>query len=367
MSAKNTTFTRRVEDFFQGYLVSERDLSANTLLSYRDAMKLLLAFTSEKTGRSADRLTFEDFDADRIRGFLDWLASKRDCSNRTLNQRLAAVKSFFRYIASREPEQLDRCRRIREVVNRRVEAKLVGHLEPAEVAQMLEVARSSGRERARDAALMTLMLNSGARVQEIVDLDVESLVLGTVPKVHLRGKGRKQRDCPLWKSTVVLLHTWLAERTRRGLPGSGPLFVNRIGERLGRSGVAYIVARVARAAKIEPAADRERITPHHIRHTTAMELLRSRADITVVAAWLGHATLATTHQYVEIDLRMKQAATAASTAVLPPDLPAKPPSGRLLDWLQRLGASDDYVQQSARKSAKDKASSDELHITDDCT
>ena len=366
MSAKNTSFTRRVEDFFQGYLTRERDLSANTILSYRDALKLLLAFTSKRIGRSPDRLRFEDFDADRIRAFLHWLASERRCSNRTLNQRLAAVKSFFRYVASREPEQLERCRAIREIANRRVEAKLVGHLESSETERMLEAARSSGRERARDAALMTLMLNSGARVQEIVDLDVESLVLGTVPRVHIRGKGRKQRDCPLWKSSVVLLQAWLAERKRRGLPASGPLFVNRFGERLGRSGVAYIVARVARTAKIEPAVDRKQITPHHIRHTTAMELLRSRADITVVAAWLGHATLSSTHQYVEIDLRMKQAAIAESSAVLPPELPAEPPSGRLLEWLQHLGASEDYVQRTGRNALRNKGSGDDLHITDDC-
>ncbi len=367
MSAKTKEFARLVEDFFQKYLVSERDLSSNTVLSYRDALKLLLSFISRATRRSPDRLTLEDFDADRIRSFLGWLASERRSSNRTVNQRLAALKTFFRYVASRTPEHLDRCRSIREIANRRVEAKIVDHLDQEQMADVLEASRHTGHQQERNAALITLMLNTGARVQEVVDLDVERLDLDRIPKVRIRGKGRKCRDVPLWKSTVHLLRAWLRKRQRLGVEETGPLFVNRDGKRLSRSGIAYLVDRVAAAAGIKPTVDRKHITPHHLRHTTAMELLRAKADITVVAAWLGHATLGTTHQYVEIDLRMKQALIAASTASLPVDLPADPPCPRLLEWLQKLGKGDDYEPKTTADCPAGKDLRRELHITDDST
>lgn len=192
-------------------------------------------------------------------------------------------------------------------------------------------------EQRRDRALLLILYNTGARVQEIVDIDLGHLRLDPVPIVVLKGKGGKQRTCPLWPRTVDAIQAWLTER---GTVGEA-LFLNAQGRRLSRSGIAHIIQRLVARACLYP-RHAVRVSPHVIRHTTAMHLLQSGVDITTIAAWLGHSQLNTTHGYVEINLRMKQQALA--TMSMPPDLPTGTyPDSKLICWLENLGRPSRYV------------------------
>lgn len=344
------SFPLTVQSFFTQYLVAERGLSANTVLSYRDTIRLLLKHSSDQLRRPPDELTLDDFDTPGVRQFLDWLETKRRCKARTRNQRLAAIKAFFSYVASRAPEHLERCRQIRDLSTKRIEHESVRYLEEADMQAILNGIDPSAPDALRDKALLTLMYNTGARVSEVVDLNVVKLRLEASPMVRLRGKGRKERDIPLWSQTVVLLRQWLR---LRGLPEDAkvPLFVNARGVRIGRSGISHLLSRAVNRANLPSDSRRPRsITPHVIRHTTAMHLLMSGVDLTVISAWLGHAQLATTHTYVEITNRMKQAAIAAATTILPESIQTQYPPSSLLDWLDALGQGQRYVQQSPRGS-----------------
>ncbi len=342
-----------VQDFFEKHLTIERNASRNTVLAYRDALRLFLRHAAERFGCAADQLDHAILEVDAVRSFLGWLEKERKCSARTRNHRLAAIKAFVRYVASVAPEHLERCRRIRELPPARFEKSEVEYLIDNEILELVKAATEK-----RDRALLLLMYNTGARVQELVDLDVCDIRLDPVPIVTLQGKGRKQRTCPLWARTVDALKQWLAER--RG--ADGPLFLNVQGRRLSRSGVAYILRSLAARAEISP-RHATRVTPHVIRHTTAMHLLQAGVDITTIAAWLGHSQLDTTYGYVEIDLRMKQKAVAATAMPLPELTQGKFPEGDLLTWLASLGRSRRYVQLPPPMSPISSRRVQQLHIT----
>jgi site-specific recombinase XerD len=330
-------FSRIVQDFFQRHLVGERNLSPHTVFSYRDAMKLLIQSVGRSLHRSPDRLALEDFDAPRIRMFLEELERERHCSPRTRNQRLAAIKTFFRYVASLAPEHLERCRQIREIATRRVSHKAISYMEQKAMETILAGIDLRSPTGLRDRALLTLLYNTGARVQEIVDLGVTAIRFAAPAKVRLMGKGRKERDCPLWNQTVDLLRRYISQR-RLPENSNTPLFINSRGQRLTRHGVAYILRRSLEHTTPHPeVALPTKLTPHIIRHTTAMELLRAGVDITVIAAWLGHVDLRTTHQYVEIDLRMKHAAIAESNAGLLDSFETGDLDSTIIEWLDALG------------------------------
>ncbi len=353
-----TPLSTFVQKFLEHHLPVERNLSPNTLLSYRDGMVLFLRHAAQQRRRSADELLVEDVDATLVRAFLEWLARTRSSSPRTCNQRLAGLKSFFKFLASVAPEHLDRARLVREIPNRRVDHKEPRYLDTPEVEALQAAAHA--RPSARDEALVLFLYNTGARVQEVVDLDVEHLFLKGPARVLLRGKGRKERTCLLWGATIKALERWLAER-RNPLEKGTPLFTNARGARITRSGVAYVLRTLATAPLL-----RERkspVTPHVMRHTTAMHLLRSRIDLVTIAAWLGHADIATTHGYVEADLRMRESAIRATAPAVGPGRRPRYPSGKLIERLEALGRSPDYVQRRAPNSASSAASVRQLRIT----
>lgn len=339
-----SSFPALVQEFFTRYLPIERNLSRNTILSYRDALKLLLRFLGESERIAPEALTCnEALDSTRVRAFLRWLAEVRGCKASTRNQRLAALKSFARFVATRAPEHLERCRSIRELPRAREEEREVEYLDGDELAQLVQAPNPAEPAGVRDRALLLLLHNTGARVQEVCDLSVESLRLDELPSITLRGKGRKVRTCPLWTRTVTALHALLASRNQPS--GKAPLFLNRHGRRLSRSGVSYVLARAARRAGISQLRHARRPTPHVIRHSTAMHLLGAGADLTVIASWLGHAQISTTHTYVTVDLRTKQEALAAATLI--PELREgvfPPPD--VLSWLEQLGDRSRYVESS---------------------
>lgn len=346
-----------VQDFFEKYLAVERDVSRHTVLAYRDGLKLFLLHAAERLGCTVDRLDDAALDVEVVRSFLDWLKSQRRCGARTRNHRLAAIKSFVRYVASVAPEHLERCRRIREMRPARVEHPEIEYLDEDEVLTLLQaIDPITGR---RDRALLLLLYNTGARVQEIVDLDVSDVRREPVALVTFQGKGRKQRTCPLWSRTVNAIDTWLAERN------CGPLFLNAHRRRLSRSGVAHILQTLAQRAGLCP-RHAKRVTPHVIRHTTAMHLLQAGVDITTLAAWLGHSQLTTTHAYVEINLRMKQKVIAVADT-LPELNQGTYPQDDLLNWLNALGRSNSYVQESPSMALSAFSRGSPLHITDRCT
>lgn len=325
-----------VQDFFEKHLTVERHASRHTVLAYRDSLKLFLRHAAQRRGCTADQLDHAVLDVEEVRSFLEGLQVQRKCCARTRNQRLAAIKTFVRYVASVAPEHLERCRRIRELLPARFEHPEVKYLDDDEIFKLVRaIDPVTGL---RDRALLLLLYNTGARVQEIVNLNLCDIRLDPVPVVTLEGKGRKQRTCPLWTRTVEALKAWLAERG----DADEPLFLNSHGRRLSRSGVTYILRKLTTNAEISP-RHATHVSPHVIRHTTAMHLLQAGVDITTIAAWLGHSQLSTTHGYVEIDLRMKQKAIAAAEAV--PELTqGRFPSGDLLTWLADLGRPKRYAQ-----------------------
>lgn len=349
------TLQTLVQRFFQTHLPVERHASRHTILAYRDSLKLFLQFAVETTGTDVDRLGMDVLEPDMVRGFLLWLDQTRHCGARTRNHRLATIKSFARYVASTAPEHLDRCRRVRELAPARFEHPPIHYLDDDEVLALFQTIDSDTAH--RDRALLFLLYNTGARVQEIVNLDLADLRLDSVALLTLEGKGRKQRTCPLWPRTVDTLRAWIQIRGDH----DGPLFLNRLSQRLTRSGLAWILRKYASRLDASP-RHTPKVTPHVIRHTTAMHLLEADVDLTTIAAWLGHAQLATTHGYVEITLRMKQKALAGDIA-LPKLSSASFPRGDLLTWLTRLCRPHGYVHKSLPVSATDGNISPELHIT----
>lgn len=329
------SFQQLVQNFFEKYLVIERNLSRNTVLAYRDAMKLFLQSAEIQKGCAADRLDLSVLEVDVVQRFLRWLEEERSNGARTRNHRLAVLKAFARYVASVAPEQLERCRRIRELPKARFEQTEIQYLEDEEINRLIKALKP---EQHRERALLLFLYNTGARVQEVADTDLADLRLDPSPMVTLKGKGRKARTCPLWARTMEALEKWITERGTEG----DALFLNTQGRRLSRSGIAHILSKLTEQAEIQP-QHATRISPHVIRHTTAMHLLQSGVDITTIAAWLGHSQLNTTHGYIEIDLRMKQEALAA--LAMPADLPAGTyPDNGLITWLETLGRPARYAQ-----------------------
>lgn len=352
MKARSSRMSALIQAFFERHLPFERNMSPNTVLSYRDGMLLFLRYAGETLKQDIDRIELDQIDAPLIRGFLDWLRRIRGCKPRTANQRLASLKAFLHFVASVAPEHIDRCRQIRDIPNKRVPHAEPRYLELPEVEALFRSTEGT-RASLRDRALVALLYNSGARVQEVVDLNVGDLVFEAPPRVNLRGKGRKERTCPLWATTVKTLRTWVGERP--DARPTDPLFTNQRGSRISRSGVTHVLKTLAARAQLARGERPVRVAPHVLRHTTAMHLLRSGVDMMVIAAWLGHADVSTTHGYVEIDLRMKQAAVAGASFPQPARR-ARYPSPELVARLKRIGRGQDYAEQGSSRSRPSAAS-----------
>ncbi|MCP4390061.1 MAG: site-specific integrase [Gammaproteobacteria bacterium] len=341
---------RFVHSFFSDYLAAQKGLSANTIVSYRDSLKLLLQFVSQQLTQPVDKLTLEHFDATLVVAFLNDLETTRGNTAQTRNNRLAAVRAFFHYVAAQEPTLLQRCQRICDIPLKRTEHKTIEYLEDQELRALLDSVDSTSRNALRDDALLLFLYNTGARVQEVVDLTLDALRLEAPLQVNLIGKGNKERVCPLWPETVAALESYLHHR-QVPVSEQAVVFLNAKGEPLTRFGIRYIVRKYTRRATEKcPSLKDKKVSPHSIRHTTAMHLLQSGNDITVVKAWLGHADVNTTHGYVEIDMNMKRKALEACQA--PQDKSAKRragwPTPSILQWLDELSnRSADYVQSSA--------------------
>lgn len=297
-----------LQSYFCEYLISQRDLSPRTIESYRDTFRLLLRFLERQHRIKPDSVCIDDLDAPRVLKFLDDLERKRGNTARTRNARRAAIRSFLRFAAAAEPVLLSVAQRVLAIPAKRFERASVGYLAREQIQAIVDspdVTTFSGQ---RDRVLLMLLYNTGARVSELAGLQIQDVSLESRMSIHIHGKGRKNRSVPLWRQTVKALRTWL--RQLDGTPDS-PLLPNSHGNPMTRSGIAQrLTSAVKRAAANNSVLRSARVSPHTIRHTTAMHLLQSGVDLSVIAMWLGHETIQTTHQYLDADLEAKKRALA---------------------------------------------------------
>lgn len=334
-----TDFSAVIRGFFDQHLVSQRGLSGHTILSYRDTFKLLLQFACRECRKSVIKLSLDDISADLIHRFLRHLEDDRHNGIVTRNLRLAAIHSFFRYLATVDPRHLTHSQAVIAVPFKRRPHRVANYMERDEVQEVFRQIDCDTLFGQRDDALLRMLYNTGMRAQELVDLDVRHVRLSRPFTVLIFGKGRKERVCPLWNETIASVKNYLQARSVR-FTDATPLFLNADGNRLTRYGVRYIVThRISAAAERCPTLLSRSITPHTWRHTTAMHLLQSNVDLAMIRSWLGHASIETTNTYVEIDLEMKRKTLAAAEKLLPK--PKTPPSSwreipDVLDWLSSL-------------------------------
>jgi integrase/recombinase XerD len=335
-AAQITTLASVLRSFFAQHLPQVRGASPHTVRSYRDSLALLLRFAAGHVRRSVAQLDLDALTPDVIIAFLHDGEQTRHNRCSTRNVRLAAIHAFFRFVASVHPEHLEQCQRILAVPFKRSAARVVEYLEYAEIQAALLTIDRTTRDGRRDYALLATMFNTGARVQEILDLRPSDLQLIAPAHVRLFGKGRKERLCPLWPQTAQLLRAYQRER---GLtPASTePLFVNHRGGPLTRFGVRYVLAKYCdRARTTCPSLAGKRLHPHSLRHSAAVHLLKAGVDLVTISHWLGHASPNTTHRYAAIDVEIKRAALAKARPTDGDAAAAWRSDGTLLDWLAAL-------------------------------
>jgi site-specific recombinase XerD len=311
---KPPTFAALVQQFFTEYLVAQRAVSPRTVACYRDALMLFLDFASHKLGKTPTTLRLADIQPDLILAFLNHLEHDRHNSVRSRNLRLTALRAFLKFAGRRDVASLHVIERALAVPMKRFERPMLGFLTREEMIAVLGQPGSTWFSQ-RDHLLLVMLYNTGARVSEIIGVRVIDVMLEGAACVHLRGKGRKQRSVPLWKTTILEIRAWLRLNPR--LRGEAALLPNRDGRAMSRSNVAQrLDLAVAMAAAQEPSLLKKQVSPHTLRHTTAMHLLQSGVPFNVIALWLGHESTTTTHRYVEADLSMKEKALAR---LEPPD------------------------------------------------
>ncbi len=329
----STPLAPTLEAFFTDRLLCQQRVSPNTIASYRDTFRLLLAFAQQKTGTRPARLELTHLDAPTVGAFLEHLETDRGNSARTRNVRLAAVHSFFNYCALRHPEHAALIARVLAIPAKRCEKRIVTFLNPAEVKALLASPDRSTPTGRRDHALLLCAVQTGLRVSELLTLTCDDVQLGTGAHLRTLGKGRKERITPLTTQTVAVLKVWTRERD--GQPAD-PLFPTRTGRPLTRDAVERRLAKHVRSAEARcPTLRSKRVSMHVLRHTAAMMLLTAGIDTSTIALWLGHEQERTTHVYLHADLALKQRALDRTT---PPD--GRPgryrPRDRLLAFLDSL-------------------------------
>ncbi|MFP3603792.1 tyrosine-type recombinase/integrase [Paraburkholderia sp. SIMBA_053] len=295
-----------IRRFMLEHMVAERNLSPNTQASYRDTLTLLLPFAAKLGGFAIDRMTVEDLSPTIVRQFLDHVECDRHCGGATRNLRLSALHSLARFIGMHSPVHLSWCSEVRSIPFKKTARTLIGYLEKSEMDALLAAPDRRTAIGARDYALLLFLYNSGARADEPAKLTIGRLQLTEPSSVRILGKGNKMRVCPLWPTTSSILTQLVAGRS-----ADDTVFRGRTNQPMTRFGIHRVVTQYAKlVTKSHPAMRDKRISPHSVRHTTAVHLLRAGVDINTIRAWLGHVSLDTTHIYAEVDLEMKAKALA---------------------------------------------------------
>lgn len=336
-TARANALARALRGFFSDHLPKVRGTSPHTLRSYRDAFTLLLRFLAKETRRSVPTLDFSDLSPDHVLSFLQHLETERHNGIATRNARLAAVHSFARYAAGNHPEHLELCQRLLAVPFKRTRTRVVEYLEADELRALLDAPDRSTLDGRRDHALLLALFNTGARVQEILDLRPCDLQLVRPFQVRLRGKGRKERLCPLWPHTADLLRALMGEYSVDPA-ATQPLFRNARGDPLTRFGVRYILRKHAEHARTTATTlSSKRVHPHAMRHTAAVHLLQAGVDMVTISHWLGHASVETTNRYAAVDLKTKRAALEKARPLIEMKSTRNAwRSASILKWLESL-------------------------------
>ena len=335
---KPTDLSVHLTGFLSHHLAAQRNLSPNTIRAYRDTFTLLLRYCRDQRGMSLERLSLKQIDVPLLEAFLDHLEHDRHASIRTRNYRLAALHAFFRYVQSEVPDHLLQCQRIIAIPLRRHPRTTVGYLAKDDLARILAQPDVRTRAGRRDAVLLSVLYDTGARVQELIDMSAGDVRLEPPAQVRLFGKGRKMRAVPLMDATARLLREHLREAgLNRPERFEQPLFQNRQGGRLSRWGVRYILDKHVEAVRNAHPAFTQPVTPHTLRHTKGMHLLQSGVTLEIIRDFLGHEHVVTTQIYARANLEMKRKALAnvAEDSTFP-DIPSWKKDGALLDWLRSL-------------------------------
>ncbi len=336
MNAVTADLATLVTSFFTRHLAAERNASSHTIRSYRDTFRLFLRHVAEAAGRRVARLTLQDLAPGAILSFLDYLEQGRRNCVATRNARLAALRSFFSYVASQEAATTSLAQRVLAIPFKRGPGRLLDYLNAEELRAILARPDRTTAKGRRDYILLALLYDTGARVQEVVDLRPADFRLDRLPLVRITGKNRKQRIVPLLPATAKLVRSHLAE-SGCAPPATSPLLANRRGEKLTRSGVSFLLDHYRRlACKDVPTLQRSGISPHTLRHTKAMHLLQAGVSPVTIKDFLGHAHLKTLEMYVEADLEMKRRALESTPSPVKHVRLTQRHEPDLLRWLEQL-------------------------------
>jgi len=333
MTKNKTCIPTMIKRFFSEYLPLQRGCSPHTISAYSDTFTLLLKYFRDEKRIFPSRVSIDDFSSKNIRDFLEYIQKSRGNSASTRNARLAAVNSFVKYLLIEEPTLSGQLHGILSIPVKRKRKNVVDFLTAEEMDVILATPNVDTWCGKRDRVLFAVMYNTGARVSEIADLSVSDVRIERNGTIHLFGKGRKERVLPLWKSTMLLLRQWI--KRNRFSPESA-LFPTKSGSKMTRSAIAKRLAAIVSKAKVKcPTLKSKHISPHTLRHSTAMRFLQAGVDVTVIAMWLGHEHVDTTHFYVTADMQMKQKALDSVQEASSKGLKFKP-NDALLEYLENL-------------------------------
>ena len=332
---KPNALARGLQDFFSDYLPRLRGMSVHTIHSYRDCLAMLLRFVADQTRCSVIDLDIENLSSEKIIAFLQMLEDERRNSSSTRNVRLAAIHAFFRFFAGSNPEKLEHCQRVLAIPFKRASSRIVEYLEYDEIQAILSTIDRANKDGRRDYALLVSMFNTGARVQEILDIKFCDLQLIKPYQVRLIGKGRRERLCPLWSQTAELLIKLTAEQNN--VHPNDRVFLNHRGQPLTRFGIRYLMAKYCELAKINTSTlKNKRLHPHSMRHSTAVHLLKAGIDMVTISHWLGHSNVNTTNRYTSVDLDMKREAIRKAVLETDSSMACWQMDASILTWLESL-------------------------------
>lgn len=335
---KPTDFSKHLTNFLSSYLPSQKNVSKNTIYSYRDAFKLFLRYCQEDKQIPPEKLTMGMLSRDLITGFLDWLESERKCSISTRNQRLTAIHSFFRYVQYEEPSGIYYFQKVISIPLKKAPKTVVNHLSPEAMQLLLAQPDRNCLKGRRNLTLMSVLYDTGARVQELIDIQVGDVILDAPAVMVLTGKGSKTRRVPLMKNTVSLLKRYILDH-KLDKPGKReyPLFTNNQHNKLTKEGVAYIISTYVASARKTSTLVPPKVKPHIFRHSKSMHLLQAGVNLIYIRDFLGHVDLKTTEIYARTDTETKRKAIEnAYPDLVDSDLPDWNQDQGLLSWLSEL-------------------------------
>ncbi|MCM1228347.1 MAG: site-specific integrase [Clostridium sp.] len=336
---KPTDFAYALSKFFSEYLTGLCNFSEHTIMSYRDTFKLFLRFCSTEEKLTADKITFDKISMSMIERFLKWLKTDRNASVSTCNQRLAAIHAFFKYVQYKYPEYALLCQQVLFLKFAKAPKNELNHVSVEGIKLLLSIPDTSTVHGRRELAILSLLYDSGARVDEIVNLCAGDIRLINPAIVRLTGKGRKVRSVPLLKGNATILSAYFKDHKNRLMNKDDILFFNHSGQKLTRSGVSYILHKNAvEARKLQPGLIPEKLTPHCLRHSKAMHLLQAGVNLIYIRDFLGHTDVKTTQIYARADVTLKREAIEKANVVsVHPEIRSWTEDSDLMTWLEGLG------------------------------